>query len=248
MKDVIKEIERCKREILSSYKRESFISEFVSVRQFSEETDARLNFISIGLHHVVPMKWFTDESYYPGFYCNQLGRGIGIGEKKYLLEKIEEYSKEIEPQETEFRVKKLISITKNFIDEGFSPTIFIPLKYFVEINTVAATNYAARRPIMDFSGRIHKLIVGGTKVPIMWSNKFMDFKKVILFDKHIGIWIFKCGNTGQRLTINFEEERNHDEIKVLVKTEVFYKGENRNAMKIVNFTERKEKEIQHITK
>ncbi len=235
-KDYETEIERCRKLIRATFERESRIQLLAHTREYQPKQDGDLDFTNIYLRHIVPKKWFVEYSISPDLFCSQLGRHLAIGEEKFLVERIKDYSREKPATRAEFEVAEFFKIVSGFVDEGFStPVVFAPLDFYVRF----ATWRDATRPfgqIMEYSETGQFLLFRNLRIPIYWSSKYIELNRFMIVDKTFGTWIFKPGNMNSRLTVEIKPyETDKSKVDILVVTKALYQERNISAIKLLDF-------------
>lgn len=107
------------------------------------------------------------------FLGQQIGESVGYGEMNYFIKQITET---ITPKQTidYFDYKKFIEIIGQL---PFTPThILLPIEpYFKEVH-----NWT---DLIKYDSEGLKLIFGNNKIEVEFSNRYLDFKDVIILDK-----------------------------------------------------------------
>ena len=83
-----KKIERCKKALIDNYCNSSIIEKVANTVNFDEKVHKEFRFLEFGKWLYIPRKWFTDPSHYPDLVFIDIGRGIALAEKKYIVETI----------------------------------------------------------------------------------------------------------------------------------------------------------------
>jgi hypothetical protein len=207
----MKKIERCKRLLLEEYFNSSVLESTVDAVDYSDGMPHNLKFKKFGRWTYIPEDWFTDPTIFPDMVFAEVGRGIALGEEKYIIKQILE-NKEIESKQTvKFDYAELLSLAEQL---GFSENmfLFVPIEYFVPINVDWTLK---RRQI-----RIEKndFYLGDLKIKVLWSSNYLKFDKIILAKKTFGRWVAKP-NVRNRLEVEvMESKQKMDQLELKAQT------------------------------
>ncbi len=175
----------------------------------------------------IPKKWFIDDSHYPNLVFEQLGKDIVSFEKYYLAQKTPEIAN-IESEELE--IDGTILYEKIFeIDFPSNITLFLPLNFYMKFNL-------EWKLVHHEEG---KVFLDGTPVEIIWSNKYNDFKHIMILDRNASYWFYQKA-IDERLDIEFKDYDEYD-IDFTIKTEIQYKIHDPSKIKLITPTNLPEK-------
>jgi hypothetical protein len=194
-----------------TYYKSSNIENILNIVTCEDEPLNKFSKFGIGIK--LPKYWFTDPSYYPNMVFEQIGSNLSFSEIKYITQKIPEISR-IEPEIIELNPDTLVNKIFNICSYQTlnKITIFIPINFYVKFHTEWATVSALR---LDFSSG--KFYIGDTNIRIIWSNKYNDFKDVILINKDAGLWGCKK-QFDERLDVNYVLNEDGENIDLIVET------------------------------
>lgn len=223
---------------LESFDNSSEIQKAVTIKQFNLETDGEIEFIHISFRPLTPKNCFLKVSQVD---CSALwfnfSRTIAFGEINYFVEQLIN-SENIEKKDIESdnldEVYKQIEYSVNSLKEsGFSPsTILIPLSIFHEFfkeSWKIQSKYYSKFTYKSLN------IDESTKLEVLTSSKFTEFKDIFILDKSVCSWIFKPSNYNHRLHVEIKEyEKDLTQVDFLVRTIIYLKIEDYSGIKILH--------------
>jgi hypothetical protein len=217
-----KKIEHSKEILLKNYFESSIIADAVNVTNYDKKAPSQ-EFLKIGRWNYVPKEWFLDPTVIPDFVFMEFGRSIALGEKKYLIEQMVSNEK-IRHEKIEVIDYDILSEFVSEFPSSFQPSVlFVPIKYFVEM-------------LVDWTREKKKMLVArnfieidGTKLKIFWSNKYVDFKEIIVANPMFGEWMAKP-TVDQRLRIELvESEKDTSQMELKAETVFRFRINNPQA-------------------
>ena len=186
-KTVTDKVKTCKERLIKTYFNSSIIEKIVNTYD-AEKTKISNNFLKLGHWKYIPYHFFTDPATFPDPIFSQYGSSIALGETKYLVNKILSDERININSVDNLDIDLLSSITREFrITHSLYELIilFMPIEYFMKIHVdwLRSSN-----KILMEKGQFY---ISGFPVKIYWSNKYNQFKDVIIYDKSFASWYCK---------------------------------------------------------
>lgn len=184
---------RCKNELLKEYFNASIVEKVTNAKDYDETARRPLDFLRLGRWYYIPEEWFTDPSIFPDLVFGETGRSIALGEEKHIVEKILENDstrKIIVETVDSFFIKRqirdvILRATQTYGHANYQIVIFAPIAYFV------AAHIDWPRQERGIVWRNGDLFVDGLRIELHWSNKYIDYKELIILEKSMCCWIAK---------------------------------------------------------
>lgn len=223
-------VERCKQKLLKGYSSASIVESTLRLEDFSEKLHHGLDFLKFGTWQYLPKEWFTDPANYPDFAFSEIGRGIARGEEKYIIEQTIDFKKETIEHIDQFTYDHLLEIAKELASPTHQEmlTMFLPIAYFTSL----LSDWSSE------SGRVQMekdhLHIGPFKFKIFWSNKFLDFDKIIIATTPFAELIAKP-NVKNRLEVSLlESSAQIDKMELRAETKFNFRIENAQEIKVLS--------------
>jgi len=207
-------IARCKNGLLERYYENSIVEKVVDAIDFNEAVHANLDFSKFVRWHLIPRDWFTDPSIYPDMVFSSIGRGIAIGEEKYIVNTILASNNTERTELETVTCNDVVEAVTSLVSRIGKPisslqlSMFAPVEYFVTVYT---------RWVKEGSLRILKgttdLAVNDIRVKLLWSSKYVGYKEFILTERTLCRWIAKP-NINSRLEAYIAESEKPGEMEV----------------------------------
>lgn len=229
------ELEKLVIRITEAYERHSMIADMTRIRSYQERINREERFVQIYSRQKIPATWLTDSTYSLDVFYDDVGISIAIGEKNYLIRQLEEHAA-LEPHVVdEFNLDDIISTLCELRQAGHrNLRLFLPIDLYVEFHSSVRSCPPEKVDVRFEGGKEYFTLDRLTAAQMFWSNKYIELKRVLLFDQGFGTWIFKPGSTSKTLSIDVEREDPKDVI-LYVRTIVHFDPINREAIRMLEF-------------
>jgi len=229
------ELERLVTRITEAYERDSMIAEMTRIRSYQERINREERFVQIYSRQKISIAWLTDSTYSLDVFYDDVGSSIAIGEKNYLIRQLEEHAA-LEPRVVdEFNLDDVISTVHELRQAGHrNLRLFLPIDLYVEFHSSVRSHPPEKVDVRFEGGKEYFTLDRSTAVQMFWSNKYIELKRVLLFDQGFGTWIFTPGSTSETLSIDVEREGPKDVI-LYVRTIVRFDPVNQEAIRMLEF-------------
>ena len=191
----------CYDKITRAYESESIVDHLAVVVEEPDRTPSDFRVLSNSeARHLAQ---FNDDSYHWDNYCQQLGRSIAHGERRYIFEELQHMppaGRSIVAGSPQF--DGILSATRQLMAEGYNPDVLCaPISLFVpfmkEPNLPVDWNSSP--------GELLKL-PGGPSLKIYWSSALVPLDRFVIFDSRKTRWTVKLDPaTAHRLTVMIGE-------------------------------------------
>lgn len=204
-------IHHCLELLKENYVQNSVITRVVEVIDYDENQHRDLDFLKLGIWTYVPKEWFLRTDVFPDLVFIEFGRGIAIGEEKYLIEQI--------LNTKEVKQKMLAGVNYQNVVEAIKEmgifsdlVIFAPINHFVRMHV----DWMKEAGAMVVVG--NELIVEANRIPLFWSSKYVDFNDFIIVRRSFGRWIVKP-SISERLSVQIvESSKRRDKMELKAQT------------------------------
>ena len=213
----VEKINNCKNILLENYFNTSIVEQAVDTLDYNEAIHRDLNFLKFGKWYYIPKKWFTDPSIYPDLVFSGIGRGIAIGEKKHIVEKILANDNVNRITLGAINYGNIREIVHGLVSEMEMPLsnlqfiLFAPIEYFVAMHIDWARE---QHQTLIWEG---ELIVDNFRVKLFWSNKYVDYKEFVISEKSLCGWIARP-NVNSRLEVEIRESDRPENMELKAQT------------------------------
>jgi uncharacterized protein YegP (UPF0339 family) len=200
------------------------------MKDFSQELHHGLDFLKFGTWQYLPKEWFTDPANYPDFAFSEIGRGIARGEEKYIINQTIDYKKTAIEHIDQFTIDNILKAAAELASPRNKPkmlTIFLPIAYYTSV----FIEWCLKGGV-----QIQKnyLYAGPFKFRLFWSNKFMDFDKIIMVTTPFAEWVAKP-SARNRLEVSLTESMEKiDQMELRAETKFNFRIENAEQIKVLS--------------
>jgi hypothetical protein len=209
-------ITQCRNKLLESYFGGSVVERAVGTIDYSETVHANLDFLYLGRWIYIPRNWFTDPSIYPDLVFSDIGRGIAMGEEKYIVDKILANDNVSKITLDTIGYDNIVDAVNSLVLEMPRPlstlqlTLFSPIKYFVTMHIDWAREHG-------MTIRPNELIIDGYRIRPFWSSKYIDYDEFIVSERSLCRWIAKP-TVENRLEVEIIESDKMGEMELKAQT------------------------------
>ena len=164
---------------LNTYSEYSLLPWIINLNQATENSLLRFEKFAF----TVRVGYWNDFSYIhdPVFY--DLARSVGLSERKYIMEKLEEGTT---PHATELNLQVVTEHIREMVADRYPPTVIaLPIELHHAVNLEWDPTWQAIQFNPD------RLRIDDMDVRILWSNKYMPFKRAYLVNRDFGVWTTK---------------------------------------------------------
>ena len=164
-----------------------------------------------------------------------IGRSIGIGEEKHIVEKIlaDDSVDKVSVDVVDYRAimnsasDLVVQMGRPVSDLHFA--LFIPIDYMVTIYTEWTRDSAVS---LRFVGR-DELILNRFSMKLFWSNKYIDYNDFILLERSLCRWIAKPSITN-RLNVEITESGKLGKVELRAQTEFSFTIRNPEKIRVLS--------------
>jgi len=223
-------VERCKQKLLQGYFDASIVESTLRMKDFSQELHHGLEFLKFGTWQYLPKEWFTDPANYPDFAFSEIGRGIARGEEKYIINQTIDCRKTAIEHIDQFTIDNLLKAAAELAsprNQSKMLTIFLPIAYYTSV----FIEWGLKGGV-----QIEKdyLYAGPFKFRLFWSNKFMDFDKIVMVTTPFAEWVSKP-SVRNRLEVSLIESREKiDQMELRAETKFNFRIENAEQIRVLS--------------
>lgn len=229
------ELERLIIRIREAYERDSMIAEMTQIRPYQERIDREELFVQIYSRKRFPAAWLTDSKFGLDVFYDDVGKSIAIGEKNYLIRQLEEHAASEPRVVDEFNLDYIVSTLHELRRAGYANLrLFLPIDLYVVFHSSVRRHPPEKVDVRFEGGKQYFTLDRLTVAQMFWSNKYIELKRVLLFDQGFGTWTFEPGSTSETLSIDVEREGPRDVI-LYVRAIVRFVPVNREAIRMLEF-------------
>lgn len=223
-------VERCKQKLLQDYYSASIIESTLRMKDFSQELHHGLDFLKFGTWQYLPKQWFTDPTYYPDFAFSEFGRGIARGEEKYIINQTIDCRKTTIEHIDQFTIDSLLKAAAELVsprDQSKMLTIFLPIAYYKSV----FIEWGLKGKVQIEKDHLY---AEPFNFRLFWSNKFMDFDKIVMVTTPFAEWVAKP-SVRNRLKISLIESREKiDQMELRAETKFNFRIENAEQIRVLS--------------
>jgi uncharacterized protein YegP (UPF0339 family) len=223
-------IERCKQKLLQGYFDASIVESTLRTKDFSQELHYGLDFLKFGTWLYLPKEWFTDPANYPDFAFSEFGRGIARGEEKYIIDQTIDCKKTAIEHIDQFTIDSLLKAAAELVsprDKSETLTLFLPIAYYTSV----FIEWGLKGEVQIEKNHLY---AGPFKFRLFWSNKFMDFDKIVVVTTPFAEWVAKP-SVRNRLEVSLIESREKiDQMELRAETKFNFRIENAEQIRVLS--------------
>lgn len=135
----------------------------------------------------------------------------------------------------EFNLDDIISTLQELRQAGHRDLkLFLPIGLYVDFHSSVRTHPPEKVDVRFEGVREYFTLDRLTVAQMFWSNKYIELKRVLLFDQGFGTWVLKPGSTSEALSIDVGREGPMDTI-LYVRTIVRFDPANQEAIRMLEF-------------
>lgn len=215
-------------EIHQTYRENSLVPVLTTIQK--EEDTQALGFVKIGKRFLVPQEFFEVNHV---IIMRPFADFIELSEYQYIIDTMKEthHTHARCRQSPDYQIineaiETIIGITEpNFI--------ILPLAFFVSLHE------GSRRPdgppIRYDNDRHPYYVDNGSRLRILWSNKYIKLNEMIIGNSRDSLWLFKS-NDDERLKVEFVDVEQGD-VTLLVETVFRYQPPPPDRLSVTEFPE-----------
>lgn len=226
-------VERCKRKLLRGYFNASIVESTLGMKDFSQELHHGLDFLKFGTWQYLPKEWFTDPANYPDFVFSEIGRGIARSEEKYIIDQTINCKKTAIENIDQFTIDSLLKAAAELVSPRNPSrlfTLFLPIAYYKSV----FIEWGLKDPMGEVRIEKDHLYVGPFEFRLLWSNKFMDFNKIVVVTTPFAEWVAKP-SVKNRLEVSLVESKEKiDQMELRAETKFNFRIENAEQIKVLS--------------
>lgn len=197
-------------EIRQQYNKGSIVPLLANVRR---ETDAQApDFFKFARRFIIPRELF-DEGHI--IIVRPFADFVVHSEYQHFIDVLKETSVNRPISETAPDIEMIDSAIESISNLTQPNFIIIPIAFYVSLH---ALSRAARQPVINYENgqQFYDCISG--RLRILWSNKFINLREIIVGNSRDSSWLFKSANGNERLTAEFYLEDPRTNPILLVQT------------------------------
>ena len=225
-----------KEAIWNSYQAATLVHQIAQKTEVSSSQITHLDYFkSIGVRSMIELNKFNASDYYWTPYFSDVGRAVATGERSYFHQRIARQVKgsgdTISRSSPDFRV--LNDRIAWLADNGLNPnTIIAPIDLMVNF-----IQYYDRQ-LEWINGAQEIFMVGGRRLRIHWSNKYVPIKSFIIFNSNAGTWYVRPDpDTERAITIGLGQSNQwENRVEYWVETIVRYEITAKDAFNRINLS------------
>jgi len=221
------EIERYTKELLEFYYRESRLESLTTIRKNEQLTDALMLAKKVNLPQI-------RKGVIIGL--TSLIQGLQLGEFQYIIDTLNKADANVQEYKR-LPNREIIDEARYKLSYNRPDFIIIPVRFFVHIhNWGMPLPGSAGRSVIAYENHGAYYHVGGDRMKILWSNKFIRLNEIIIGSKNEGLWEYRPDeSTGERVTVRFDKEWPMAEPTLLLKTVFRYTPPPPERVSIIRF-------------
>jgi hypothetical protein len=221
------QIRKYTKELLKSYYEDSRLESLTTVRKNEYLTDA----LTLGKRIILPQ--FEENVI---MIQTPLIQGLQLGEFQYIIDALNKSSVNVQEYK-DLPNREIIDEVHSKLLHSRPDFMIIPISFFVDVhNWGMRLDGSTGLSVMTYRGRSAYYDVGGDRMRILWSNKFVRLNEIIIGSKSDSLWQYRPDeSTGERVTIRFEREKATSEPTLLLKTVFKYTPPPPENVSIIRF-------------
>jgi len=202
--DNIDLIQKYTDEMLDYYKKYTLLEYLTTLKPVQEISDP----LYLSKKIIIPKEILNGLAI--GLFSNFI-RSIQMGEFQYIIDQLRNY-KINEFYSEEFPDRKMINNGINMLLKNTKPDFMIvPIEFFVDMHHWGMRFDLGYPPVLKYDETLPIYHYRDHMLKIMWSNKFINLKEIIIGNNSDSEWLYKPDkHTNERITIEFEREIGDD--------------------------------------